>query len=255
MAAGLFAATQSPALATVDAANAYVTRTFPATYPWQALSFQVKVEQTNDATGYFYATQFGLTNGNLGYGGLQTQLYENGINQGRGAIFSIFGATGCAAVAGGCFSFTEGGGGWSIKWPYPWSVGASYQMSFFAHNTNGVFTGQIDATLTLVGYGSQFMGTINVPTTWGGFGQTAVQWTEQYVPASYNACTDIAVSKAVFNGAVTVTPSYPPASFYPIATSTSIQSGTGCSNSAIIDLGGGVGPNDHAYREIVGATS
>lgn len=239
-------------------------RTFPnppyPQYPYFAVDHQLQVEQTSDAVGYFYASQFGFVNGNIfgGYSGLQTRIDSdfNGQNDnGRGFIFSIWDATGCTATYPGahCGTFANEGSGWSLRLSLNWATNNTYQFDVAEQFTNGVFNGHVHVTVFNKTVPTTYsLGDITVPTSFGAMkpGESEFQFTELYSPTSFADCNTIPVSKAKFYAANWMTPLYPHSSVYFSSTRTEVTSGAGvCPNAGITDLGAG------SYREIVGATS
>jgi hypothetical protein len=247
---------------TVDAANTYLMRNFsaPTSEGYQSFSARVTVEQTDDSIGYFYAHQFQSMQGNGGYIGLQTRLSMPDGSHNRGVIFSIFAAesaypagdapAGTVAVYG-----SEGGVTFaSLHVPFAWITG--HQYKFFVtcykdgngHVTQAREAWFYDSTLNQ----THHIGTIYVPDGWDGFTNWINQWTEEYSPSSYAACTDILVTKSVWSGALCYMTRFSTATAGVASSVPSIQTGAGiCTNSAV----NVVSVLQKSYRQIIGATS
>lgn len=268
------------ALATVDAANAYVDRNFPlttgyfhttfcgsncpnGTNPFYATTALARIDTAPDSNGYFFAHQFDMHGDGTGggYVGLQTILITNGVNQGNGFIFSIFGATGGATgpMGGTLIHGTNEGDFWSLHVPFDWQVGHTYQYNVtHVRDAGWGLTTSVTATIYDKTTPATFqLGTLTVPATWGGFESTTFDWTEEYSPGSYPSCSAINPARVRWSGASYLTPTYPPQSTYGLPPANPhIATDSGCSNSASNDLGvdGGAGGN-HGYEEVVGALS
>lgn len=242
------------ALAAVTLQNVYTDRNFssywyPGRVPgYVSLNWRLKVEQTSDLVGYFYGHHFKHLNntaGTGGYAGLQTILVTNGLNTGRGAIFSIFGATGCTAGGGAtCVSGSEPGGAFkSIHRPYTWITGRSYQFNLVAlRNAAGQFNGQVNVTLvdTVTG-ASTLLGGIVVPIPWGLLDDDMIEFTEFY---SQSETCAVPQTFVVWEQYTVVFPTYPPQQRYATpqyggSSSSRLQSGTSCTNSFWQALDGG----------------
>lgn len=259
-----FGATRSTsplAPTSVDAANAYTYRFYPSGPTWVGNTAMVNVADEGVNTGRFFMHGFWIVNGDSfgGYAGIQTHLTTCNpgcVDYGHGFIFSVWGATGGTPAAGGTLvSGTENGRAfYSIHFPFAWVAGHNYDITV---GRSGTGLTDVTATITDKTVPAAYpLGTLTVPSGWGGFLNQVNDLTEEYSPNSYASCTDISPSRATWLGTAThMTPSYPHYFVYPTSSSTSIQTGTGCSNSAVIDTGTGCSGNCDAYKEVVGATS
>lgn len=251
------------AAGTVDAANAYVDRTFPAGTAYYNETHVVP-EVAPDSTGYFFSHQVDFVNDGPGgaYIGLQTELFTNGVNQGNGFIFSVFGGTGVypgnlpgtTAVHG----FESGQEFYSIHVAWDWQLGHSYSLQL--QQPGGCAGGALCAyvigqIIDETDHRGGTLGSITFPPSWQGINPAATfNWIEEYLPSSYAACTDINPARGVWTGAERLFRKSAPAVsvFSTPPANPHIQTGTGCTNSAVVDLGG---TPAHSYRLIVGATS
>lgn len=256
----------SAAATTLHAANAYVERDWqpvpycgtsfcqpgqtPNPYIRSSASFRVDAVP-NGGTARFFANQWGaFQNGdpNGGYGGLQTDVITNGVDQGRGAIASIWGALGATPGPGvTAVSGTESGDTfWSLHLPYQWLVGDQYTVTA-STDLNGHITANL--VHNNAPYDSHLLGTFTVPSTWKGFGLSQAQWTEDYLAPPYATCSVIPVSRMHVFATATMTAGYPNFGYHEFRDIPYIQSGTGCTNSASIARGSQV------FDLLVGATS
>jgi hypothetical protein len=131
--------------------------------------FEWTVTPHTDPTpdGYFWSHQFWLVGGPAGYCGLQTLGSEP---TGKIAIFSIWDAE---SATGPEFAarFTGEGDGYSVRLRWPWVVGEEYTLGVAA-------SGPSEWSATVDGY---LIGTIRVPSAWGGLAGSSVMWTERYL--------------------------------------------------------------------------
>lgn len=209
------------------------------------------VEDTNFGVGYFYAHQFGMISGVGGYIGIQTRLSGAPVNDPRGIIFSIFGATGAEPGAGAwaVHSSEVGGDFWSLRMALAWPEGHKFDAIVTRQKVavDGAYTNKWRGQIRDVTAGTLYtLGNIIVPTSWGNLNPFTVQWTEYYTPI--NACSDMPRSAVVWERP-NLYPGYPQSNYYSTASNPHLQTGTDCTNSAIQDLG------TQRYREIMGATS
>jgi hypothetical protein len=187
------------AATTWDAANTYTDRTFPVVAdPYVNHRSQLSIEQDQPSIGYFYADQFNFLNsgGNNGYIGLQTHMFTD-HDIGKGVVFSIWGATtfdtsGCAAAGCVGVSGVEGTPFLSIRLPFAWVAGVTYEVRMIRGHTGNVLNQRVDATIKDVTHNVTYSaGALNVPTDWGGFNGQTYQWVEEYLPNSYPSCSNI----------------------------------------------------------------
>jgi hypothetical protein len=213
---------------------------------------QLSIEQDQPSIGYFYADQFNFLNsgGNNGYIGLQTHMFTD-HDIGKGVVFSIWGATtfdtsGCAAAGCVGVSGVEGTPFLSIRLPFAWVAGVTYEVRMIRGHTGNVLNQRVDATIKDVTHNVTYSaGALNVPTDWGGFNGQTYQWVEEYLPNSYPSCSNILRTAAIWGG-VTTMATATSSSLTPTRSTPHIASGPGiCTNSATAYLGQG------SYRHIV----
>lgn len=253
------------ALAGGDAANTYVYEDYPAVTPadpyWQFGSREM-VESVipSSSVGYFYSNSFYLVGGSAlgGYFGQQTRLINctpGCVNQGRGFIASVWGATGATPAAGSvAIHGTEVGSDfWSLHYAFNWVTGHVYQYTTthdFDYATNTFRPTMRFGVVDVTTGASYFLGTISVPAGWTSLTANTVQWTEEYFPNTYSSCSLINVSKAQWQRVgIFLTKAFAFGTVAPTVDTPVIQSGTGCTNSADVYLGAG------NWRQVVGALS
>ena len=257
----------SNAWAVVGPANTYSHRDFTTDYTngFKQLRSDVQIVQTDDSVGYFYADHFFFKGGDGGYAGLQTRLDNgSGFNLGHGAIFTVFLATSVTLIGSGGFALngTEGGKSfWSIHLPYNWSTGSQYEIVLTEVGPyGGPYTGEVEADIwnrTL--NQTTVIGRIQNPTSWKGFRSTSHEQFTEFYTGGNGTCT-FPISKAKWARSSARGDSF---SFVSSdVESDMVQSGTGCTNSAVLPTSGM--PNGNTYGDttggnqrlqIVGATS
>jgi hypothetical protein len=245
------------AATTWDAANTYTDRTFQVLAdPYVNHRSQLSIEQDQPSIGYFYADQFNFLNsgGNNGYIGLQTHMFTD-HDLGKGVVFSIWGATsfdtsGCAAAGCVGVSGVEGTPFLSIRLPFAWVAGVTYEVRMIRGHTGNVLNQRVDATIKDVTHNVTYSaGALNVPTDWGGFNSQTYQWVEEYLPNSYPSCSNILRTASIWGG-ITTMATATSSSLTPTRSTPHIQSGPGiCTNSNSYYLGQG------SYRHVIGGTS
>jgi hypothetical protein len=115
----------------------------------------------------FFAFQNQLTTSYDGnalneYIGLQTDGVVNGVDVGKIARFSVWGAIG--SVTSGCSSFIEGSSGWTCYAQYPWQAGHTYALEVSAVSTNGTsWAGYVTDTAT---HAQTLIGIVDTPAQW-----------------------------------------------------------------------------------------
>jgi hypothetical protein len=170
--------------------------------------------------GYFWSHQFWLLGGEAGYVGLQTMGSEP---TGKIAIFSIWHAV---DAAGPVFvsRFTGEGEGWSVRIPFEWDVGGTYELA--VTNAGGArWTATVD---------SRVIGDIEVPARWLGLRDASVMWTERYAGPT-SSCADLAYSVARFG-----VPTADGGTVAPTGHRNHLAAPPGCPGSSITDEDGGV---------------
>lgn len=172
--------TDSNPISSITNVSTHASHTW-ANAAFDRFGFDVRVAEMDAADrGYFVASQFGWSNGDGGYAGIQGDV-SGPI--GRGAIFSIFtDALGARAPSNGevvddCEVMQPGGpciGFWSVRVPYDWQIGDRYRVEVRTAETSGSSKWMeayvIDArgTETLIGgiRVPQTIGTLNPWTFW-----------------------------------------------------------------------------------------
>jgi hypothetical protein len=188
---------------------------------------QVKVEYDpgTDKT-YFYAHQFSLNGGEVGYIGIQEG------DHGRAAYFSIWGAISATASTGAiCENGADGAPGKSCHITYNWVAGHNYRLRVWALSPN-TWGGWVKDLNTGI---EKQIATITVPNNWGWLSSNSVVWTEYYAantpsrrPSSCSAVpyTRVLFSEPTANGGSITRPS-----------SRSPEIGTGeCRNTRVTSL-------------------
>ena len=138
----------------------------------------------------YFAYQAGTTLTQNAYIGLVTDLTVNGTYLGKGANFSIWGASGSPDSQ--CTLFTDEGTGWGCHIAYAWAAGHTYALTMSATATNGTsWTGSIVDTTTKT---TTTVGTITTPAMWL---QNPLVFTE-YFGASEPSCADFTESQATW---------------------------------------------------------
>ena len=185
-------------------------------------SFEWELTPRTDPTpdGYFWSHQFWLVGGEAGYVGLQTLGSEP---TGKIAIFSIWdavGADGPVYVA----RFTGEGEGYSVRIPFEWEVGATYELRVVAAGPN-----RWEAFV-----GAHLIGRIEVPAGWHGLRDVSIMWTERYA-GPLSSCADLALSIARFG-----VPSADGGAVAPARRHHHLADPPGCPGSAVGDAPDGV---------------
>lgn len=263
--------TGSPRAGTVDAANTFAQRQFPASStPYNYFEAQFQITQDSPASGFFTINEFYVDGGSQygGYIGLQTNLFMPGQGYvGKGAIFSLWkagnGSTATCTLACTVVSGSElGEPFYSIHMPYTWVTGHVYQVEVqriiwpcqcsadwrgYLHDlTTGLNTTMGDLFTSTAGGGGV-----------GGFSPLANQWLEQYdLPASFASCADVPLYKSTFWSSIWLATGLG-ANAVPSTTTRYIDTTAGlCANSASLD--GGTWPAgwpDPKVNEVIGSFS
>jgi hypothetical protein len=249
---------RAAAAGTVAAAGAYVDRgfQFSSVPPYVTHRSQLSVEQEQSSLGYFYADQFKFNNSgdNNGYIGIQNHMWTD-HDVGKGVVFSIWAATsfdtsGCASMGCVGVSGVEGTPFLSIRLPFQWTAGWTYEVRLVRGHTGNVLNQRVDATIIDKTHNITYsVGALNVPTQWEGFANFTYQWTEPYVIGQpFTACSQVPRTSVVWGGITTMaTPTG--GSLTPNSSVPHIASGPGiCTNSNSYYLGQG------GYREVIGGT-
>lgn len=108
------------------------------------LSFPIKIVDSPEKAGFFYAMQYRFINGNLGYIGLQPR----GVNTGL-AIFSVFGS-GVKAVDANCTGSADGGEGSSCSKTVNLILGHKYNLTVKRDDNGLVWRGYVEDITTRV---------------------------------------------------------------------------------------------------------
>jgi malectin (di-glucose binding ER protein)/uncharacterized protein DUF3472 len=138
----------------------------------------------------FFAYQAGTTLNQNAYIGLVTDLTVNGIYLGKGANFSIWGASGSPDSQ--CSLFTDEGTGWGCHIAFAWVAGHAYALTMSATATNGTsWTGSIVDTTTKT---TTTIGAVTTPAMWL---QNPLTFTE-YFGSSQPSCADFTESQVTW---------------------------------------------------------
>lgn len=243
-----------------DAANTYTQRDFagaPAGSHYNRIDAQFATWATSDASGFFYAASYYFLNGDDfgGYIGLQTRMINctpTCVNQGHGAVASIWGAIDAYPTPGLpviAVSDVEIGRPFkSLHFTYPWVAGHVYRTAIIQDETRKCLNcgqmwtaGIVDDSTGVYTVFGRFL----LPTNQDRLLPRSVEFSEEYTPNLYATCVipisrnDWTSSHYLMTGANTP--------IYSASVINSIQTGTGCTNSAVIPLGAG------AYRHVIGA--
>ncbi|WP_180027890.1 DUF3472 domain-containing protein [Acinetobacter sp. YH16032] len=148
----------------------------------------------------FWANQFSLKNGNIGYVGLQQRS-----NDQKYLNFSIWKTTSWkSGYPAYCRQFDHEGDGVQCDLPYEWKEGTKYNFKIVKNNDSTV-----SAFVKDMSTGKQLeIAKINVPQTWGGFDSLAT-FTENFRQHQqpngiygYNSCNDVHTSVSATYSAI-----------------------------------------------------
>jgi uncharacterized protein DUF3472 len=185
-------------------------------------SFEWELTPRTDPTpdGYFWSHQFWLVGGEAGYVGLQTVGSEP---TGKIAIFSIWDAV---SADGPAFvsRFTGEGEGFSVRIPFEWEVGSTYELRVVAAGPH-----RWEAFV-----GAHLIGRIEVPAPWRGLRDVSIMWTERYA-GPVASCADIAHSVARFG-----VPSAEGGAVTPVGRRHHLSEPAGCPGSTVGDAPDGI---------------
>jgi len=185
-------------------------------------SFEWELTPRTDPSpdGYFWSHQFWLVGGEAGYVGLQTEGSEP---TGKIAIFSVWNAE---AADGPTYvsRFDGEGEGYSVRIPFEWEVGSTYELSVAAAGAGG-WEAFVDAHL---------IGRIEVPARWRGLRDVSIMWTERYA-GPLASCADLAYSVARFG-----VPTANGGTVAPENRRHHLSGPPGCPGSSVADEPGGV---------------
>ena len=110
---------------------------------FDSVTFPMNIEESPEERGYYYAMQYRLINGNLGYIGLQPRDKNSGL-----AIFSVFGS-GAKPIAAHCRGGADGGDGVSCSKEINLVFGHKYNLTVKRDDENNkVWRGYIKDTVT-----------------------------------------------------------------------------------------------------------
>jgi hypothetical protein len=200
------------------------------------MEWTVTPETDPTPDGYFWSHQVAIIGGEAAYAGLQTLGSEP---TGKIAIFSVWNAVGAEGPVYAA-PFGGEGEGWSVRIPFPWSIGTRYAFRI-AHvrddnrdsDDNGTWEARVDGVE---------IGRIFVPRHWRGLAGTSVMWTERYT-GSLQRCADIRHAMATFGtpfGTPSGTPAADSRAVHPTAHRNHLGEPPGCPGSSVVDVDGGV---------------
>lgn len=143
-----------------------------------SLDWDLTVLRDPGRTTYFWAHQWSFRRGETGYFGLQAHDRRDDGTTGKLAVFSIWGAVGCADNPG-CHAGVEGARFWTCRLGYEWAAGRAYRLRVAMTDRRWW-----SASVTDLETGSStLVGSIRVPRWWGGLdlgARGSVVWTEFY---------------------------------------------------------------------------
>jgi hypothetical protein len=149
----------------------------------------INVDPGPNSSRYF-AYQAGTTIQQNAYIGLSTDQTINGTYVGKGANFSVWGATG--SPDSDCQYFNTEGTGWGCHIAYAWRAGHTYALTMSAVATDGTsWAGWITDTTTNT---RTVLGTITTPPMWL---QNPLTFSEYYGPTE-PSCVDFTESQATW---------------------------------------------------------
>ena len=156
------------------------------------ITFPMKIDESPEARGFYYAMQYQFINGNSGYIGLQPKSKDSGT-----AVFSVFGS-GVTPVAQNCSGSADGGEGSSCSKTISLVYGHQYNLTVKRDDENAkVWRGYVEDTTT---------GEINEIGAWQprdgsqGIKNSQVGFVEYY--PQINSCSKIPYTKAFFGSPI-----------------------------------------------------
>lgn len=146
-------------------------------------------------TSRFFAEQLSI--GTFGaYIGLQTDMQLPNNKIGKGAIFSIWNATGGVPGTQGswCQSFGGEGVGYSCRIAYNWTAGNTYRLRVWQITSNswGAFV------MNMTTGEEVSLGTITIPTSKNPLLSGGVITFTEYYGGDFNACSDLKLSQVTW---------------------------------------------------------
>jgi len=129
------------------------------------------------------------------YIGLQTDMQQANGTVGKGALFSIWGASSATAGSAGswCQNFGDEGTGYSCRIAYPWSAGTTYRLRVWQVTANS-WTAYIQ---DLTSGKEVILGTISLPTANNLLRGNVTTFTEYY-GNDFPACSDLKQSQVTW---------------------------------------------------------
>jgi hypothetical protein len=144
----------------------------------------------------FFSQQFSIGTFTA-YIGLQTDMqYSNNRSSGKGALFSIWSATGAMSGSPGswCQPFGNEGTGYSCRIPYNWTAGNTYRLRVW-QITNNSWSAYIMNMSTKI---EVQLGTIILPTTKNPLILGGITTFTEYFGGDFSACSDLKLSQVTW---------------------------------------------------------
>ena len=179
------------------------------------------IEAIDPSTRYFWAHQFTLRGGHVGYLGLQS-MGSGPHSPGKIAIFSIWNAS--AAKGPHCVAFGGEGTGLSCRVAFDWQIGRTYRLRLWAVDRDG--HGQwwgawVQDTQSQT---ETFIGQIRAPSQAGWLADWSVNWTE-YFGGPLQSCASQPYARARWGPPLADNGSLRPSHTSNVLASTSCQNG------------------------------
>jgi hypothetical protein len=144
----------------------------------------------------FFSEQLAIGNFTT-YLGLQTDMtYPNNKGSGKGAIFSIWDASGATpgSLGSWCQSFGNEGTGYSCRMPYNWTAGNTYRLRI-SQISNNSWTAYIKNMTTGI---EVQLGIITLPTTKNPLLLGGITTFTEYYGGDFPTCCDLKLSQVTW---------------------------------------------------------
>ena len=227
-------AAPSTAEGTPLAQNTYTYWTFPSTAKgFATLDADIEITSVTKDAPYFWAQQFELLEGAVGYMGLQSYgVRRADQSRGKMVIFSIWDASDAKGPA--CGTFGGEGTGFSCSVAYQWVPGRSYRVRVTRDSSSATGTWWRSEVLDRDTGKVTQIGRILVPQKWLGLGSSTISFTE-YFGGALTTCESQPKANGLFRP-----PLAEKGTVRTMTKSNTLQEGPGhCENGRATDVKGG----------------